>query len=565
MEKDTIYAYNLQQIDNPTFDDVRQLARSFVNDMPPKMVNDIYEQLNRGVDALTTELQMLVYLHAFGNMHQAKLDRAFEEINDVLSVLPEIDIIDYGCGQGIGSMCFADYIANHCETKVRSVTLIEPSAICLNRAALHISVFLPKTKIRTICKSFDILTTSDLSNNGCGVTLHILSNVLDMPSFDIDRFANLIRSNLQGYNLFVCVGPYFNYSDKDNRMPYFSSIFANKTIFNRCFDKGELNNSKNWTAQIVCFETGNMSYAEKLSAEATKEEINAGIEDEYGVVYSRDGSRLLKFKNKELVCYEIKEGTKVICDYAFCDLADKGQAFGGFPLRFMKINPFFRLKQITIPDTVTNIGVGAFEECESLEKINIPNSIKNIGNRAFLRCRSLKYIELPDSVISIGDEAFSECASLTINVPRSVNHIGYLGFNDCLYIKECNSDNYIVDGKMLIDKREGTINSFMGASESIIIPNSVTRLYEFYPFFPTNFRQITIPDSVKSIEESTFDNCDYLEHIIISKESAEKFKRMLPAKLWNKLYFLEKVVSDNELESNRNYYEPRMSADDLPF
>ena len=45
-----------------------------------------------------------------------------------------------------------------------------------------------------------------------------------------------------------------------------------------------------------------------------------------------------------------------------------------------------------IPDGVTEIGIGAFSGCKSLEKINIPESVTKIGGGAFVGCFSLKVI-----------------------------------------------------------------------------------------------------------------------------------------------------------------------------
>ena len=66
----------------------------------------------------------------------------------------------------------------------------------------------------------------------------------------------------------------------------------------------------------------------------------------------------------------------------------------------------------TIPDNVTSIADTAFYRCSSLTSVTIPDSVTSIGYRAFGGCSSLTSVTIPDSVISIYDSAFEGCARL---------------------------------------------------------------------------------------------------------------------------------------------------------
>ncbi len=518
IEQTTTYAYKLKYLENPSFDKVKNLAKKFIDELPQKLVDDLYNSINRGVDILKTEPEMLVYLYSFGNMHQAKLNKAFENIPEILFDQPEIHIIDYGCGQAIGTMCYVDFIRQKgVSQNVKRVTLIEPSEICLKRAALHVSTFCPDAEIVTINKTFDDLDVADIVCDEEIPTLHILSNVLDLLDFDLERFAELISNNLKGYNLFVCVGPYFGFPDKDKRMENLYLLLNGDENFCQYFDKYELNHNRPWTAQIRCFSVGELE--EELSAEVIDEEIADGVEDEYGVVYSRDGKRLL-MGNPELTTYIVKNGTKVICDMAFCGCGFLQQITIPNSVKSIGESAFedcTSLQQITISNSVTSIGERAFGGCSSLQQITIPNSVTSIGDWAFCVCESLQQITIPDSVMSIGRSAFYGCSSLQqITIPNSVNNIGSNPFVKCpLLTLESQSFRFIVENDLLIDRKEQTIISYIGDNDNITIPNSVMSIGKWAFRDCSSLQQITIPNSVTSIGGEAFSGCESLQQITI--------------------------------------------------
>ena len=105
----------------------------------------------------------------------------------------------------------------------------------------------------------------------------------------------------------------------------------------------------------------------------------------------------------------------------------------------------YSLKSITIPNSVTSIGEGAFFQCESLSSILIPNDVKSIGNKAFSQCYSLISLTIGENVTSIGNYAFSNCELLTdiycypTNPPAAENNSFYYIYNNATLHIPCQS------------------------------------------------------------------------------------------------------------------------------
>ena len=101
-------------------------------------------------------------------------------------------------------------------------------------------------------------------------------------------------------------------------------------------------------------------------------------------------------------------------------------------------------KNTIIPNSVTSIGFGAFQDCHGLTNIVIPNSVTIINNDAFYNCSGLTYIEIPNSVMTIGDYAFSHCLELTsVDIPNSVILIGKKAFSVCSNLRSISIPNSV--------------------------------------------------------------------------------------------------------------------------
>ncbi|WP_343606228.1 hypothetical protein [Fluviicola sp.] len=208
IESATQYANELEQVEKDFFA-IRQLSVDKHNTLGNQ---GIFDSLHRGVRIPEQEPQLFAYMTGFGPMHRQKLVSAFIELPLQLYT-KKINIIDWGCGQAMGTMCFLDYCnENHIDLEIETVVLIEPSTIALQRGALHVKKYLD-CNIVTVNKGLDDLSEDDIEV-GAGVNIHLFSNILDIEFFSLNRLISLIKSGYGGKNYFMVVSPYIDDAKK---------------------------------------------------------------------------------------------------------------------------------------------------------------------------------------------------------------------------------------------------------------------------------------------------------------------------------------------------------------
>ncbi len=181
------------------------------------------------------------------------------------------------------------------------------------------------------------------------------------------------------------------------------------------------------------------------------------------------------------------------------------------------------IQTVTIGNSVTSIYGYAFRDCTNLTSVTIPDSVTSIGNSAFYNCDSLTGVTIPDSVTSIGNSAFYNCDSLTgVTIPDSVTSIGNSAFSNCDSLTEIKvseeNPNYSSDEHgVLFDKSKSNLMLYPKGNprEKYIIPDSVTSIGDSAFYNCDSLTSVTIPDSVTSIGEYAFSNCDSLTSVTI--------------------------------------------------
>jgi len=177
------------------------------------------------------------------------------------------------------------------------------------------------------------------------------------------------------------------------------------------------------------------------------------------------------------------------------------------------------LSTITLPASVTSIGIGAFQNTPNLTSITFaPNSqLQTIGMSAFANS-GLASITLPNTLTSIGGAAFQNTNLTTLTIPSSVTSIGSGAFSGThpnfgltwIYNPLTTAFNlgitaFLVQATIPLGTTAITANAFAGSTRllSISIPSSITHIGA-HAFAGTGLVSITIPNTVVHIGDGAF-------------------------------------------------------------
>lgn len=194
-----------------------------------------HPELNRGINLLSSEEALNCYMSAYGDMHVNKCRAAMMNF-PFDKLLGNIEIIDWGCGQGLGSATIIDILKQHDLLRwLKKVTLIEPSERAIIRATLNIKLLTQNlVEIDTKNKylpSKGISEEYTLSPIGYKYTniIHIFSNILDIPTLNLGTIARMVAS-ASGNHFILCIGPQ---NSAAYRIERFCSVFGNQKYFSK--------------------------------------------------------------------------------------------------------------------------------------------------------------------------------------------------------------------------------------------------------------------------------------------------------------------------------------------
>ncbi len=198
--------------------------------------------------------------------------------------------------------------------------------------------------------------------------------------------------------------------------------------------------------------------------------------------------------------------------------SDNGVLFDKYKSKLLQYPTGKKESEYTIPNSVEEIDVTAFEKC-NLSNVVIPQNVKRINQYAFYSCKNLQSIKIFNGVESIGDYAFSESALKEVNIPDSVIELGSQTFYMCKDLER------IFLGKGITVIPWSIFNSCSKLG-SIIIPEGVTEIGEYAFCNCENLCEITIPKSVNKVMGAAFSYCRNLSDVYYegTKQDWEKIE-----------------------------------------
>ena len=194
------------------------------------------------------------------------------------------------------------------------------------------------------------------------------------------------------------------------------------------------------------------------------------------------------------------------------------------------------LLAINLPNSITYIGPNSFEGCSSLTSVTIPRSLTSIKYATFMGCSSLASLTIPNSIAVIEESAFASCSSLmSVEIPNSITQIERGVFSGCTALQHIDIPNSVTKiGRLAfhqcyslssISLPNSLTNigreafSYCTALETLTLPNSVTWLDHMAFYGCTSLKYLTIGSGISTLYSSQFDNCTSLYKVICLAET----------------------------------------------
>ena len=146
----------------------------------------------------------------------------------------------------------------------------------------------------------------------------------------------------------------------------------------------------------------------------------------------------------------------------------------------------------------------------------IPDGVQTIGFNAFSNISMLTSINIPNSVTTIEGGAFNECGLTSLHIPAGVTSIQPSAFYRCMYLNTItvDEDNPVYDSRNNCNALiETASNTLMKGSNRARIPVGITSIGDGAFFGLRELTSINIPSTVRTINAGAFNECPNLKDV----------------------------------------------------
>ena len=246
----------------------------------------------------------------------------------------------------------------------------------------------------------------------------------------------------------------------------------------------------------------NTILAGKLSSISVSEN-NQYFSSQDGILFNKNKTELVKFpEGKTDEQYVIPSTVTKISDRAFEHCVN--------------------LKDVTIPDGITEIGLEAFWKA-GLTKVVIPSMESLQSGYTFKECNNLESVVFKNGILFLYNYAFEDCENLTsVTIPESVISIGGGFFAGCGKLTEINIDSnnkkYCSENGIIYNKDKTEIIAYPSLKGTYTIPDYITSIGDGAFMGNYGLTSIKIHSGI-SIGDQVFEYCNELTNVEIDSGS----------------------------------------------
>ncbi len=164
------------------------------------------------------------------------------------------------------------------------------------------------------------------------------------------------------------------------------------------------------------------------------------------------------------------------------------------------------LEKLVIPSTITKINASAFRSSAFSNELVIPEGCTYIDEYAF-KASGVTKVTLPSTLETVKKEAFKECPALT-DVYSKSPVIGSYMFQECIELKNITLENTVVISERAFNNAKGS------KVETLVLPEGLTTIGA-YAFPRLSITELVLPSTLVNVSNNEFRECKKLQKVVV--------------------------------------------------